>query len=208
MLPRIKTRAVVLKQALYIFYTEFNFTASYFLRRNEEKSLISRVVNLRSFEEAYEPCNRSLFYNPTPQEHQKISEISMEGENIWISLSLFRSGPSTKNLYKINESNYQCLEENNDKIDNLLPHTNHGRDHGRDNFPQRLIFLLENLGFVINWEKFILTPIREIDFLGVANSQSMTMTVPWEKLDKLISLCQTVLNTRSLFRIFQALLAN
>ena len=64
------SRAVVLKQALYIFYTEFIFTASYFLRRNEEKCLISRfflgelmrkgeafkiVGDLRSFEEAYEP---------------------------------------------------------------------------------------------------------------------------------------------------------
>ena len=60
-----------------------------------------------------------------------------------------------------------------------------------------VIFLLENLGFVINWEKSILTPVREIDFLGITiNSQSMTMTVSQEKVDKLISLCQKVLSSK------------
>ena len=63
----------------------------------------------------------------------------MRGENIRISLPLFRTGPSPENFHEINGSTYQCLEENNDKIDNLpRRYTNNGEDHGRDNYTQRL----------------------------------------------------------------------
>ena len=83
--------------------------------------------------------NRCLFFNPAPQELQKIPEISMGGENIRISLPLFRTGPSPKNFHEINESTYQRLEENNDKIDNFSRrYTNNGEDHGRNNYTQRL----------------------------------------------------------------------
>ena len=45
-----------------------------------------------------------------------------------------------------------------------------------------LIFLLENLGFIINYPKSQLTPCKEIDFLGfTVNSETMTMCLPAEK---------------------------
>ena len=41
---------------------------------------------------------------------------------------------------------------------------------------ETLIFLLQNLGFVINFKKSQLTPVKEIEFLGlVINSVNMTM---------------------------------
>ena len=42
-----------------------------------------------------------------------------------------------------------------------------------------LIFLLQNLGFVINIKKSQLTPVKEIEFLGlVINSVNMTLALP------------------------------
>ena len=41
---------------------------------------------------------------------------------------------------------------------------------------ETLIFLLQNLGFVINLKKSQLTPVKEIEFLGlVVNSVNITL---------------------------------
>ncbi|XP_065189509.1 uncharacterized protein LOC135820128 [Sycon ciliatum] len=48
-----------------------------------------------------------------------------------------------------------------------------------------LIFLLQNLGFVVNFPKSQLTPSKEVEFLGFTiNSETMTMKLPGEKLKK------------------------
>ena len=48
---------------------------------------------------------------------------------------------------------------------------------------ETLIFLLHNLGFVINFKKSQLTPVKEIEFLGlVINSVNMTLALPQEKV--------------------------
>ena len=48
---------------------------------------------------------------------------------------------------------------------------------------ETLIFLLQNLGFVINLKKSQLTTVKEIDFLGlVINSVNMTFALPQEKV--------------------------
>ena len=45
-----------------------------------------------------------------------------------------------------------------------------------------MLSLLENLGFIINSNKSILTLIQEIEFLGmVVNSQMMNLKLPEEK---------------------------
>lgn len=49
-----------------------------------------------------------------------------------------------------------------------------------------LVFLLENLGFVINYPKSQLQPTQEIEFLGfMINSQTMELKLPGEKLKKI-----------------------
>ena len=46
-----------------------------------------------------------------------------------------------------------------------------------------LIFLLENLGFIINHPKSLLDPTQEIDFLGfMINSETMEIKMPGEKI--------------------------
>ncbi len=46
-----------------------------------------------------------------------------------------------------------------------------------------LIFLLENLGFIINNPRSLLTPTQEIEFLGFSvNTVSMEIKLPGEKI--------------------------
>ena len=59
---------------------------------------------------------------------------------------------------------------------------------------ETLIFLLQHLGFVINQKKSLLTPVQKIEFLGMEiNSVTMTLTLPQEKVNKLLQQCQGVL---------------
>ena len=48
---------------------------------------------------------------------------------------------------------------------------------------ETLIFLLQNLGFVINFKKSQLTPVKEIEFLGLLiNSGNIKLALPQEKV--------------------------
>ena len=56
------------------------------------------------------------------------------------------------------------------------------------------LFLLQNIGFVINWGKSVLEQTKTIEFLGVQiNSTNMTFSIPEPKLNKIILFCQTTL---------------
>ena len=57
-----------------------------------------------------------------------------------------------------------------------------------------VLFLLQKLGFSINWEKSELRPSQEMEFLGmIINSTTMTVWLPKEKVQKLLNLCQDTL---------------
>ena len=48
-----------------------------------------------------------------------------------------------------------------------------------------VIFLLQHLGFVINWRKSVLTPVQEIEFLGLkTNSVNLEISLTEEKIQK------------------------
>ena len=58
-----------------------------------------------------------------------------------------------------------------------------------------VIYLLEALGFVINWAKSVLEPAREMEFLGIlVNSVEMSMLLTEEKITKLTKLCKDTLS--------------
>jgi len=60
-----------------------------------------------------------------------------------------------------------------------------------------LIFLLQNLGFVINIQKSQLEPGQEIEFLGViVNSSKMELTLPSEKVEKILNQCEKLLSQK------------
>ena len=76
-------------------------------------------------------------------------------------------------------------------------------DQARDT----LIFLLQNLGFLINLRKSEFQPTQHIQFLGVEmDSTSMTVSLPQEKVQAIIGQCQnilekTVLSLRELYSL-------
>ena len=59
---------------------------------------------------------------------------------------------------------------------------------------QMTISLLQNLGFIINWEKSVINPTRKIEYLGFhIDSSSMTMSLPMRKLKDLQNQYQKLL---------------
>ena len=57
-----------------------------------------------------------------------------------------------------------------------------------------VIFLLQHLGFFINWKKSVLTPVQEIEFLGVTiNSVTLVLSLNKTKIQKVVSECQKLL---------------
>ena len=49
----------------------------------------------------------------------------------------------------------------------------------------KVIFLLQRLGFVINWKKFVLTSVQEIEFLGLKiNSITLELSLNKTKIQK------------------------
>ena len=57
-----------------------------------------------------------------------------------------------------------------------------------------VIFLLQTVGFVINWRKSVLTPVQEIEFLGLKiNSANLQISLTEEKIQKVKTKCQNLL---------------
>ena len=57
-----------------------------------------------------------------------------------------------------------------------------------------LIFLLQNLGLVINWGKSVLEPTQELEYLGMLiNSNTMELSLPQTKLHDIQSRCKQML---------------
>ena len=58
-----------------------------------------------------------------------------------------------------------------------------------------VIFLLQHLGFVINWKKSVLTPEQEIEFLDLTiNSVTLELFANKANIQKVVSKCQNLLN--------------
>ena len=57
-------------------------------------------------------------------------------------------------------------------------------------YPDKVIILLQELGFVINVKKLVMIPSQEMGFLGmVINSEEMIISLPQEKLQKVKLQC-------------------
>ena len=57
-----------------------------------------------------------------------------------------------------------------------------------------VIFLLQQLGFVMNWKRSLLTPVQEIEFLGLKiDSVNLEISLTEEKNQKVKTICQNVL---------------
>ena len=55
-------------------------------------------------------------------------------------------------------------------------------------------FLLQNLGFVVNQKKSQMTPVKQIEFLGITvDSETMTLALPQGKVDQIVGRCEEFL---------------
>ena len=61
-----------------------------------------------------------------------------------------------------------------------------------------VIYLLQNLGFIVNVKKSILPPCQEIEFLGMEiDSVKMTLSLTPEKVQKVVKTSQDLLKSHS-----------
>ena len=57
-----------------------------------------------------------------------------------------------------------------------------------------VIFLLQHLGFVMNWKSSLLTPVQQIEFLRLKiDSVNLEISLTEEKNQKVKTICQNVL---------------
>ena len=60
------------------------------------------------------------------------------------------------------------------------------------------LWLLQNLGFVINWKKSVLDPSHCMEYLGfVINSLEMNLSLPKEKMNQLIQSCGDLIREKT-----------
>ena len=77
----------------------------------------------------------------------------------------------------------------------IIEKTMEGAIRARDT----VLFLLQRLGFTINWEKSVLQPTREVEFLGMMiNSARMEIWLPTEKAQNILTLCRDTIQTKRL----------
>ena len=104
---------------------------------------------------------------------------------MWIPLLTFWSGPSFSDFHKTSEDPSCLIKEDQCKNNNIFGrHVSNGPNVKKiSQAKQTFIFLLQNLGFAINLKKLQLTPVKEIEFLGlVINSVNMTLAFYQEKV--------------------------
>ena len=115
----------------------------------------------------------------------------MAGKSLRVSLSVLWPGTCSENFHETNKNSDYISETFECSVDILvmgssLEEIMMSRD--------TLIFVLQNLGFVINFQKSILNPSHQIQFLGVEiDSLSMIVSLPIQK-EQIISQCQDLLN--------------
>ena len=132
---------------------------------------------------------RCLLYDTDGIAPQTPTEISVAGANLPVQLPTIRAVVSTMGLYHDHTASIVATLRSLGLrliiyIDDILimaPSPIVAREHTAG-----LIFLLENLGFIINYPKSLLTPTQEIQFLGfVISSNTMEIRLPGEKIKQI-----------------------
>ena len=138
----------------------------------------------------------SIFFSSIKSYIQKICSVSLVRETLRVSFSLFWTRPSTKNFYKITQnSSFSVTLPEHTKY-NLLGQYAVDRLYNQRNVngQRQLIFLLQQLGFVLNLKKSVLTPTQRIEFLGVTvDSLTMTLSLLEKKVSKVLKHCLELL---------------
>ena len=119
----------------------------------------------------------------------------VERQKLSICLPLFRLGCGPSSFMKVDENSNSCHKEAEWEDYNLSrQHLDNGRVQGRLLILRdTLSFLLQNLGFVIKFKKFVLDPCHVLDFLGLEiDSLNKRVELPKEKVEKIKKQCQSL----------------
>ena len=139
---------------------------------------------------------RHLFFHPSTSHSSDVSELQMERENIPIHLLTIWSLKCTSHIHKSNETSHWVPEVSRHS-DGSLPgrHANPWSDQG-GSFEMAVSCpeLLENLGFLINYDKSELEPMQSLVFLGfLINTVTMEIKLPKEKVSQAVQEAQDLL---------------
>ena len=103
---------------------------------------------------------------------------AVQGHAIWAGI---RSRPIYKNHETSGLDSTTIGHTSLDYFDDLIVLNQHQRELQKD--VNSLLWLLQSLGFVINWEKSILCPTQNIEYLEfMVNSLDLTLYLPGQKL--------------------------
>ena len=131
---------------------------------------------------------------PTPP------KIQVGGSDLPIQMSPVRAIVGSLGLYQdhqANSSNTQRPRPENDNLYRRYPSDGRVQETAKAH-TAGLIYLLQNLTFIINEPKSINTPTQVIDFLGfTVNSKSMELKLPGEKVKKIRHEAQKLQETRA-----------
>ena len=137
-----------------------------------------------------------IFFSCTSQKFPEMSKIPMEAKSLRVSLLMLWPGTYSEDFHKTNENSDYISETFEYSVDNL-PGQHLTGDSLQNIMLSRdtLIFILQNLGFIINFQKSVLNPSHQIQFLSVEiDSLTMIVSFSLQKKEQIMSQCQDLLN--------------
>ena len=131
---------------------------------------------------------RCIFHDPSSSSGQEVPEISKSREDISIQVPTIRLSSAPWVFTKTLRPVVTLLRELGLRmvvyIDDILVMAKSEaqlKDHVRC-----LVYLLENLGYIINYKNSVLTPTKQLEFLGfILDSDSAELRLPTDKVKKI-----------------------
>ena len=127
----------------------------------------------------------AYFTVPIEANHQQYLRFTLEGKNYQFTCLPFGLSCAPRTFTKVLKPVMTLLRSWGVRIivyiDDMLV-LGESQDQASQHL-ETLLWVLQALGFTINWEKSVVTPTQQIEFLGlVTNSRSMELSLPGEKL--------------------------
>ena len=132
--------------------------------------------------------------SPDPRDTQRAPPFLGEGDTVRVPVPPIRAQQHPTHIHKALEASDGTAEKAGVIfVDDLLLMASSKSELTEVTLEVITMFL--QLGFLINWEKLALTPCQRIRFLGfMIDSLTMTLTLPEEKLARIIQDCSRALN--------------
>ena len=175
----------------FIPYQHFKMEGLHLMKDLLQEGDYMRKINL---------CD-AYFTIPINQKYRKYLMFKWEGTLYEFLCLCFGLGPAPLIFTKLMKVPISLLRRLNSRLiiylDNMLIMA---RSVQELIFHQdTVIYFKQNLGFVLNLKKSVLEPYQKIEFLGmVIDSMKMEISLPQEKLVKLISQCKQVAESKEI----------